>query len=57
MSKANRKLKKKKADKWVDQHNKEEGEGGKKEVGRRTKFLGVSILGKWVVVTQSLELL
>ena len=34
-----------------------EREGGKKEVGRRTKFLGVSILGKWAVVTQSLELL
>ena len=56
MSKANRQLKKKKADKWVDQHNKEEGEGERKKWGE-TKFLGVSVLGEWVVVTQSLELL
>ena len=57
MSKANRKLKKKKkADKWVDQHNKEEGKGERKKWGE-TKFLGVSVLGEWVVMTQSLELL
>lgn len=42
MSKANRKLKKKKkkADKWVDQHNKEEEEGERKRWGEKQNSLG-----------------
>lgn len=49
MGKVNRKLKTKttKPDQLVDQHNKEEGERGRKEVGKQNFFNETSRVSGW----------